>query len=184
MLDLNLTLFHWINLDPKTPAWLLDFARWSSTVLPVVFLAGIGVAFCLRDAQVRRALTVALLAMALAWLISRGLSALWPTPRPFVLGLGQQWLEHKPTPSFPSSHASIALAAGFALWRRLGHPVWRVLPLLLAAVIAWSRLALGLHFPLDVLAGAGLGYLSSWLACRLMALRGGDWVLVARPVQR
>lgn len=184
MTDLNLQLFHWINLGPQAPALLVGLARGASTVLPLAFLAGMVGAFGLPNARVRRALIVALLAIVLAWLISRGLTALWPTSRPFVLGLGQQWLEHKPTPSFPSSHASIALAAGFALWRRLGHPVWRVLPLALAALVAWSRVALGLHFPVDVLAGAGVGYVSSWLACRAMSWRGGDWVLASPPAGR
>jgi undecaprenyl-diphosphatase len=179
MPDLNLQLFHWINFGPQAPAVLLGLARLSSTALPLAFLAGMGGALFLRDAAVRRALTVALLALALAWLVSRGLSALWPTPRPFVLGVGHQWLEHKPTPSFPSSHASAAFAAGFALWRRLRHPVWRWLPLGVAALVAWSRVALGLHFPLDALAGLGVGLLSSWLACHAMSLRGGAWVMTA-----
>lgn len=184
MTDPNLTLFHWINLGLQPHTLLLWLARISSTVLPSAALVGVCAALCLREAGVRRAMTVALLAMALAWLVSRGLSALWPTPRPFALGLGQQWLEHKATPSFPSSHASAAFAMGFALWRRLRGWPGRWLPLALAALVGWSRVALGLHFPLDVLAGAGVGYLCSGLACRLMALRGGDWVLLERSVQR
>ena len=179
MTDLNLQLFHWMNLGPQPHALLLWLARVSSTVLPSAALVGVCGALCVRDPGVRRAMTVALLAMALAWLVSRGLSALWPTPRPFALGLGVQWLEHKPTASFPSSHASAAFAMGFALWRRLrGRPA-RWLPLLLAALVGWSRVALGVHFPVDVLAGVGLGYLCSLLACRIMALLGGDWVLPA-----
>lgn len=58
-----------------------------------------------------------------------------------------------------------------------------LLPLALAAPRA-GAVALGLHFPLDVLAGAGVGCLCSGLACQLMALRGGDWVLLERSVQR
>lgn len=180
MTDLNLQLFHWINLGALAPAVLLGLARASSTVLPIVLVAGMVAASCWPDARLRRALVVAFLAMLLAWLVSRGWSSAWPTPRPFVLGIGQQWLEHRATPSFPSSHASVALAAGFALWRRLPYTVWRWLPLALAALVAWSRVALGLHFPFDVLAGAGVALVSGWLACRAMSLRGGDWVM-ARP---
>lgn len=184
MPDLNLSLFHWINLGPQPHTLLLWLARVSSTVLPSAALVGVCAALCLREPGVRRAMTVALLAMLLAWLASRGLSALWPTPRPFALGLGHQWLEHKATPSFPSSHASAAFAMGFALWRRLRGRPGRWLPLALAALVGWSRVALGLHFPLDVLAGVGVGYLCSLLACRAMALRGGDWVLAAPSVPR
>lgn len=183
MTDLHLALFHALNLGPQSPAALLGLARLSSTALPLAGLAAMAGAFVLRDAALRRTLVVALLAIALAWLVARGLSALWPTPRPFVLGLGHQGLAHKPTPSFPSSHASVAFAAGFALWLRLRHPVWRWLPPGLALLVAWSRVALGLHFPLDVLAGAVVGCLSAWLACRALSLRGGAWVAPPRRLR-
>ena len=34
---------------------------------------------------------------------------------------------------------------------------WKTLPWVLAAAVSLSRLHLGAHFPLDVIAGAGLG---------------------------
>lgn len=177
MFDLNLQLFQWINLGPQSHTLLLWLARVSSTVLPSAALVGVCAALWLRAPRVRRAMTVALLAMALAWLVSRGLSTLWPTQRPFALSAGYQWLEHKPTSSFPSSHASAAFGMGFSSWRRLRGQPGRWLPLVVAGLVGWSRVALGLHFPLDVVAGLGVGYLSSLLACRLLALLGGDWVL-------
>ena len=57
--------------------------------------------------------------------------------------------------SFPSGHATTAFAAAVAtaiLVPRLRWPA-----LLLAALVALSRVYLGVHFPLDVLAGALLG---------------------------
>ena len=43
---------------------------------------------------------------------------------------------------------------------------------LLAAAIAWSRLYVGVHYPLDVLGGAVLGVLIA-LALRFLARRWG-----------
>jgi undecaprenyl-diphosphatase len=58
--------------------------------------------------------------------------------------------------SFPSGHAmvifAIATLVGLYLKGR-----WKALPWALAAAVCLSRLYLGAHFPLDVLAGAGLG---------------------------
>ncbi len=174
MTDLNLQLFHWINLSPQTPGALLWLARVASTVLPSALVVGVLSLLLVPDRAWRRVLVLTLLAMLLAALVSRGLSSAWPAPRPFALGLGHQWLAHKATPSFPSSHASVAFAFGFALLRLIPHRVGRWVPLGLALLVGWSRLALGLHFPLDVLAGVVVGALSWALAHALLKLATSD----------
>ena len=58
--------------------------------------------------------------------------------------------------SFPSGHAMVIFAIAvlvtpyFKGW-------WKALPWALAAAVCLSRVYLGAHFPLDVIAGAGLG---------------------------
>lgn len=55
--------------------------------------------------------------------------------------------------SFPSSHAASTTAAAIVYGRLLGTRATAVVP----PVMAWTRLALGVHYPSDVLSGAGLG---------------------------
>ncbi len=55
--------------------------------------------------------------------------------------------------SFPSSHAASTTTAAIVYGRLLGTPVTA----LVAAAMAWSRLALGVHYPSDVLSGVALG---------------------------
>ncbi len=59
--------------------------------------------------------------------------------------------------SFPSSHAASSLAAATAFSGLLPAAVRYAL----AVPVAWSRLALGLHHPGDVVAGAALGVVTS-----------------------
>jgi undecaprenyl-diphosphatase len=58
--------------------------------------------------------------------------------------------------SFPSGHAMVIFAIATLVTPYL-RGRWRILPWALAAAVCVSRVYLGAHFPLDVLAGAGLG---------------------------
>jgi undecaprenyl-diphosphatase len=58
--------------------------------------------------------------------------------------------------SFPSGHAMVIFAIA-ALVAPYFKGWWGVLPWVLAAAVCLSRVYLGAHFPLDVIAGAGLG---------------------------
>lgn len=95
------------------------------------------------------------------------------TPRPpAVLAAGQFHLIgfRAVTGSFPSGHSAAAFAfAGGICMLRFPWPA-KVAVLLMAALVAVSRLAVGIHWPVDVLGGALFGWFgmmaSIWLAAR------------------
>jgi membrane-associated phospholipid phosphatase len=60
-----------------------------------------------------------------------------------------------PSPSFPSGHTATAFAAAIAVGAF--HPRLRWPLLALAALVGLSRVYLGVHYALDVVAGAALG---------------------------
>lgn len=68
--------------------------------------------------------------------------------------------------SFPSGHTAGAFAIAFVFW--YFYPVFFIPVLVIALLIAVSRIYLGLHYPTDVLAGIGLGYLSARIAVFLV----------------
>jgi len=76
-----------------------------------------------------------------------------PTPDigAVIVGNGTGWF------SFPSSHATVAFAMAIVLSRY--EPRWRTALFILAVVISLSRIYLGVHYPIDVFAGALLGTL-------------------------
>ena len=73
--------------------------------------------------------------------------------------------------SFPSGHVAFACAVAASLYAG-AHGAVRLLLMVFALWVAWARVAAGAHFPADVVGGALVGLLSSWLASRLLALAG------------
>jgi len=67
--------------------------------------------------------------------------------------------------SFPSSHAVNIFAAAYFL----SQPFRRLAPLFffIAAIVAYSRVYIGIHYPLDVIGGAAIGLLIAWPMGRL-----------------
>jgi undecaprenyl-diphosphatase len=94
--------------------------------------------------------------IALAEILNYGLKLLIDRERPPASFAEPETLVHTPgTPSFPSGHSVTAfLGATLISFSRARWAIWLYL---LAALIAWSRVYVGVHYPLDVLAGAALG---------------------------
>ncbi len=115
----------------------------------------------------RRGLDAALCLAAAAALNNLVLKNIVARPRPF-LTFPEIELLVKPLASysFPSGHACSSFAAAFALARafRGKGGAWAYVP---AALIALSRIYVGIHYPTDILAGAVTGTLCAWGAYAL-----------------
>lgn len=68
--------------------------------------------------------------------------------------------------SFPSGHAAAAFAAATALY--CFNKKWGSVALILAAVMSFSRLYLGVHYPTDVFIGAAIGALLGVLSAYIV----------------
>lgn len=109
--------------------------------------------------------------MAMGALITNaGLKPLVARMRPCWMNDTVQLLIASPTDySFPSGHSQVAFVSAAAIYQN--HKKWGIAAYILAALIAFSRLYLYVHFPTDVLAGALIGILSGTAMSKLVKSR-------------
>jgi undecaprenyl-diphosphatase len=127
----------------------------------LLFLGMLVAAFLLVGGHLRQATRRAALAAGISAGVALGvaqvLSRLVDRPRPFVAHPDAVHLfaRHAADPSFPSDHATAAFAIGVALLLR--QRAWGVVVLVFATILAVGRVAMGIHYPSDVIGGAALG---------------------------
>lgn len=140
------------------PDWTAPFFRTITFLGSIWLVMGlvIGLAIAKRLAVAARLG----LAVGVASLATVAIKEFIMRPRPFYL---LEFVENRDLPTvgfgFPSSHAAIAFAAALLLmhFAPKSYRIWLVGA---AALVAVSRIYLGVHVPLDVVAGAAIGGLS------------------------
>lgn len=136
-----------------------------------------GIAATLAATGRRQLATDVLAAGTLAWLVAQGSKTGVRRERPYEAD-GVHRLIRPPTgSSFPSGHAAVGMAVLTVIGDR--SPIRAAAPCLRAvgAYVALSRVYLGVHYPTDVIGGAGLGL-------ALGALWRGPLAAVCRRVVR
>jgi membrane-associated phospholipid phosphatase len=163
----NREVFLWVNqLAPQWPV----FWSWVTLLGDTLVLFSLLLLFVGRRPEVVWSVVIAALLVSLA---VHGIKPFldWPRP-PAVFAAGQlQTIGYVASSgSFPSGHtaAAFTLAGVLCMLSSARWLKWSVL--LLAALVGVSRMAVGIHWPVDVVGGALLGWLAAasgiWLAAR------------------
>ena len=148
--QLNLYLFHILNVPDQASIWMINYASLIAHDLVYLFLLIFAIAWFRGSYEVKTGIIKAFIFTAITLLMSEVLSAVLKTPRPFVMDVGRTLIEHAPTGSFPSNHMSIFSGIAFAYYFSPQRDLGRIL-IWTAWLVAWSRVYVGVHFPIDML---------------------------------
>ena len=127
----------------------------------VIFYLALGAAIFGASRGVRAFFIIGI-SLLIAWICTLALQFLIRRTRPFVPA-NRQPLIHLlfQTPSFPSGHATMAFAMAGAV--AFQAPLVGAILLVLAVWVAWARVAVGVHYISDALAGSFIGLIVSFL---------------------
>ncbi|MEZ0601117.1 phosphatase PAP2 family protein [Paraburkholderia sp. IW21] len=172
----NQALFLMINATPSTPAWQIDVARLIADYLIYLVPLSLVAMWLFGDARQREVAVHACCVTVLALALNQMIGLVWQHPRPFVIGIGHTFLQHAPDSSFPSDHGTVF--AGIALTLLLnGARRYGVAILLSGLAVAWARVFVGVHFPLDMVGAVAV-------ACIAFLLIAPLWRAAGTPVTR
>ncbi|POZ60892.1 phosphatase PAP2 family protein [Chromobacterium alticapitis] len=148
--SLNQTLFLMINATPDSAPISIKLATFIARDVMRLLPALLVVLWLWGRAELRDTILKSLLLTAVALIGNWAIGLIWPHPRPFAVPIGYTFLAHDPTPSFPSNHGSI-FAMMALCWCFSAARGWGWVMAVSGLAVAWSRVYLGVHFPLDML---------------------------------
>ncbi|NIY46139.1 undecaprenyl-diphosphate phosphatase [Cedecea colo] len=167
MEQLNQTLFLLINATPLSPEWAIRLAIFIAKdlinivplLIAILWLWGQRKQIAAQREMVIKTAMAIIISVSLSWVVGH----LFPHDRPFVDGIGYNFLHHAADDSYPSDHGTVIFTFALAFW--FWHRVWSgAVIFALACAIAWSRIYLGVHWPLDMLGGLLVGLCSCGIA--------------------
>lgn len=155
MSALNIQCLQWMAAGDEPAAWPL-FIAWLSALWGAWACAAALAWVAWKRRPERGYLATVVAGAILASLLSHAIAAHFDVPRPFVAGWVPAYISHRASAATPSTHATVMFFIAFALLfreglRRLGGAM-----LALACIVGWARIYVGVHFPLDILAGITL----------------------------
>jgi undecaprenyl-diphosphatase len=162
----NHSLFLLINAPAHPGAIMLVLARLSAEYLILLAPLTLLVGWLRRGERIRKLMLEAAICAVLALLVAQVIGLVWPHPRPFMIGLGHQFLPHVADSSFPSDHLTLMWSVGFSLLLHAESRAAGALLAILGLPVAWARIYLGVHFPLDMAGAALVAALCAWLCLR------------------
>lgn len=165
---LNDRLFLAINAPDHPAAFIVTFAELAATWLVYAAAVLVPALWIWGHPRARAALLATVLGVFVALGVNQVLGFIWYEPRPFMIGLGHTLAFHVVENSFPSDHATFLWSLGWALIAAGAAQRWGVMVCFAGLLVAWARVYLGLHFPIDMAASFLVALISGGLARALL----------------
>ncbi|MGE5701888.1 MAG: undecaprenyl-diphosphatase [Clostridia bacterium] len=159
---LHIEAFRFLNDLGKEYPSLNPLVLFFAEYMQFGLCAGMVFYWLTRTDKNRRMVLHAVLAFLLAEVIGKTAGLVYSHYQPFAeLPNVNQLVAHAVDNSFPSDHSILFFSVCFTIWLTQRRKTW--LWLVIACGVALSRVWVGVHYPIDVMAGALIGVFSAKL---------------------
>ncbi len=165
--NLDTSLFFLLNnvagQSKTVDFFIIFFAEYLAFVLPFIFL----ILLYKTSSSFREkifTLGVVFSSSLFAYILTSIIRFLYARPRPFLTYNVHQLISES-SHSFPSLHVTFFFAFSFSIY--FYNKKWGIWFLLASVLMGISRVMAGVHYPTDIITGAILGFIISWLIYKL-----------------
>ena len=161
----DIAILNWLheNTVPHSIPVLQVISFTTTYISIIVALVILAISIVKRSAEIRRKFFILASVLIMVLIVSQGLKALIYRERPFEALPNIEKLSEAGSSSFPSGHTLEAFAVAMALAFLFSGKKIAIPAFAWAALVAYSRIALGVHYPSDVLAGLFIGIFIGWI---------------------
>ncbi|MCX8649189.1 phosphatase PAP2 family protein [Gilliamella sp. B2776] len=160
--DFNTQIFLLINASDQASKSFVNFAIFCAKYLVYVPIIIMSIDWFIHP-NYRQLIIKMVIGLAIALLITFIIRHLFYSPRPFAVDVGTNYLFHDKTSSLPSQHTVFVWTLFFTAFFNKTQRTKTTLSLLalVALLVSWSRIYLGVHWPLDIFVGFIVSIVSS-----------------------
>lgn len=170
--DLNTQLFLLINASDHASKLFISFAIFCAN-----YLAFLPIIVLIIGGAINKSYRLLIIKIVITLIVALGITFLIRhliySPRPFALDIGTNYLYHDKTSSFPSQHAVFVWGICCTIYFNYQSQLKSLLYLctIVALLVCWSRIYLGIHWPIDIVTGFLLSLISAYITNKIWSLR-------------
>lgn len=162
---IDISIFCLININMQN--YIFDFIM---PIITNVGLPGLWIVICIciymfGGEKGKNTAILCIIAIVIGYFLTEFLKYIVARPRPYIILDGVHILSVMDNYSWPSGHTITIFAVTTLIGKKYGN-LCLILLLLLASMVGFSRVYIGVHYPLDVLSGAVIGILLALLVLR------------------